>query len=239
MSELIDEIKMVYSYFNDEDYVFFSIFLLSIIYIFITEKNKKVKDFFVFYSIFILAVIWNPICIYVLNKFINIGSMYRIYYMLPTCISIAYAITKLIENCKTTKIKLIAFASTSIFIVFFGNCIFNKLTTEKFSNLYKLPDETVAVAYLIAGDTETTEKKAIVPYGMSSQIRQICPEVKVYYSKRLNSGDVEYITNLCKKSNTNYIVFDKNIPLQDNPEDFGFELYAETEKHLIYKLATN
>lgn len=266
MSELIDEIKMVYSYFNDEDYVFFSLFLLSIVYIFITEKNKKVKDFFVFYSIFILAIIWNPICIYVLNKFINIGSMYRIYYMLPTCISIAYAITKLIENCKTTKTKLAALACTSILIVFFGNCIFNKFTTEKFSNFYKLPDETVAVAYLIAGDTETEEKKALVPYGMSSQIRQVCPEIKLYYSRivsnpkdengnslphdtddpsnyepvqRLNSGDVQYITNLCKKSNTNYIVFDKNIPLKDRPENFGFEIYAETEKHLIYRLATN
>ena len=43
MSELIDEIKMVYSYFNDEDYVFFSLFLLSIVYIFITEKNKISK----------------------------------------------------------------------------------------------------------------------------------------------------------------------------------------------------
>ena len=183
--------------------------------------------------------------------------------MLPTCISIAYAITKLIENCKTTKTKLAALACTSILIVFFGKCIFNKFTTEKFSNFYKLPDETVAVAYLIAGDTETEEKKALVPYGMSSQIRQVCPEIKLYYSRivsnpkdengnslphdtddpsnyepvqRLNSGDVQYITNLCKKSNTNYIVFDKNIPLKDRPENFGFEVYAETEKHLIYRL---
>ena len=77
MKELLDEIVMLYKYFNNENYLFFVLFIISIIYISITEKNKKIKDFFVWYSIVVMFIIWNPLCIYILIKFINIGAMYR------------------------------------------------------------------------------------------------------------------------------------------------------------------
>lgn len=266
MKDLLDEIQMLYKYFNDEKYVFFALFLLSIIYIFITEKNKKIKDFFVGFSVFILLVIWNPIGIYVLNKFINIGSMYRIYYMLPTCVSIAYALTLLIRSCHNKIEKFIVFTCSMILIPFFGECIFNETTTIKVNNLYKLPDDTVEVAYAIASDTETTDKKAMVPYFMSAQIRQVCPEIKLCYSRiifnpkdengnslphdtddpanyepvqNLNSGNVAYVTDYCKKQKANYIVFDKNVTLNDNIEKYGFKLFTETSNHKIYKIVSN
>lgn len=262
MNELIEEIKMLYKYFNNENYLFFGLFLLSIIYIFSTEENKKVRDFFVVYSIFVLAIIWNPICIYIFNKMINIGSMYRLYYMLPTYISIAYAGTKIIEKNKKTLGKLFATILTVLVIILCGNCIFNESTTIKVSNYYKLPDESVEVAYAISKDTETTYKKAIVPYGMSSHIRQICADIELYYTrvvfnpkdengnslphdsddasnyppvKNHNEGNVEYIVNLCKKSNINYVVFPKATLLTDKMENYNFSVYKETNEHIIYR----
>ncbi|MGN1299259.1 MAG: hypothetical protein ACI4UE_04685 [Candidatus Scatovivens sp.] len=263
MKELLEEIKMLYKYFNNENYIFFVLFLISIIYIFSTEKNKKIKDFFVFYSAIILIIIWNPICIYILNKFINIGSMYRIYYMLPNCITISYALTKIIEkNDKLVK-KMVALIGIALVIICYGTCIFNEYSTTKVSNYYKLPDETVQIAYMISGDKETEHKKAIVPYGMSSQIRQVCGNIKLYYSRivtnpkdengnslphdtddasnyepvqKLNSGDAKYIANLCKNSNTNYVVFSKSTTLAEKIEEYGFEQYGETENYVIYRL---
>lgn len=263
MKELLDEIVMLYKYFNNENYTFFAIFLISIIFIFITEKDKKIKDFFVYYSIVIIAIIWNPICIYVLNKFINIGSMYRIYYMLPFCITIAYATTRLIEKNNKIFKKLIIMVAIVTIIIISGKCIFNKNNTIEVSNYYKLPDETVEVAYLISNDNETEYKKAIVPYGMSSQIRQVCTNVELVYSriisnpkdengnslphdtddasnyppvKNLNEGNVEYIVDLCNKSNVNYIVFNQATILSDNIEKYGWELYKQTLSYNIYRM---
>ena len=262
MKELLDEIEMLYKYFNNENYLFFAIFLLSIIYIFSIEKNKKIKDFFVGYSVFILIIIWNPICIYFFNKMINIGAMYRIYYMLPTCITIAYAGTKIIENCKNTINKLLSLMGLVIIIATYGNCIFNTTSTIKVGNYYKLPDESVEVAYIISADKETDYKKAIVPYGMSSHIRQISPDIQLCFSRVIsnpkdengndlphdtddpsfyepvvnhNNGNVEYITKLCIESGINYVVFPKTTKLSHEMEDYGFERYEETREYIIYR----
>lgn len=263
--ELFDEISTLYKYFNNQNYIFFGIFLISIVYIFSIEENKKIRDFFVGYTIVIFLVIWNPLCIWVLNKFINLGSMYRIYYMLPLSITIAYTSTKIIENNMKIK-KFVSVLMICAIIIFLGNSIFNEYTVQDFSNFYKLPDETVEIAYIISGDEETDYKKAIVPYGMSSKIRQICANIQLVYSRivynnkdengnaspvdsddpsnyepvqRLNSGDVKYIVNLCKKRNVNYVVFDKNTQLSDNMENFGYKLYAETQSYHIYRLEKN
>ena len=181
MKELLNEIEILYKYFNNENYIFFAIFLISIIYIFSTEKDKKIKDFFVGYSILILIIIWNPICVYFLNKFINFGAMYRIYYMLPNCITIAYALTKIVEKNDNFIKRIVAVLGISVIIMLFGKSIFNQYTTVEVNNYYKLPDEVVQIAYLISGDKEIENKKAIVPYGMSSQIRQVCADIEMYY----------------------------------------------------------
>ena len=228
MKELLNEIEILYKYFNNENYIFFAIFLISIIYIFSTEKDKKIKDFFVGYSILILIIVWNPICVYFLNKFINFGAMYRIYYLLPNCITIAYALTKIVEKNDNFIKRIVAVLGVAVIIIFFGNNIFNEYTTVEVNNYYKLPDEVVEIANLILADKEIEDKKAIVPYGMSSQIRQVSADIELYYSrivstpkdengnylphdtddassyppvKNLIEGNVEYIAKICKESN--------------------------------------
>ncbi len=260
--EMLEEIKSLFKYFNQERYLFFIMFLISIMFIFFKEKDKKKKIFFVWYSILILLVIWNPLCIWLLNKFINLGSMYRIYYMLPTLITMAYAITKFVEYFgKVTKLVFIVIFSGAI--IFLGNTIFNEYNMIKVDNLYKLPDETVEIAYAISDDKETSYKKAIVPYGMSSRIRQVRANIDMVYTRvvtalydengkqlpsdsddasnyepvqKLNSGDVKYIVNLCKRTNTNYVVFEKSTDLTESMETYGFKLFYETQNYDIYRL---
>ena len=121
----------------------------------------------------------------------------------------------------------------------------------------------VQIAYIISEDEEIKNKKAIVPYGMSSQIRQVCADIELYYSrivwnpkdehgnslphdtdnasnhppvKKLNEGDVKYIVDICKQSNTNYVVFSKATELTDEMENYDFELYNETQNYIIYRL---
>ena len=183
--------------------------------------------------------------------------------MLPTCITIAYALTKIVEKNEKYFKKIIAVLGMSVIIIFFGNSIFNQHTTVEVNNYYKLPDEVVEIAFIISGDTENERKKAIVPYGMSSQIRQVCADIELYYSrlvynskdengnsfphdtddasnyppvKNLNDGNVEYIAKLCKESNTNYVVFPKTTNLTYKMENYNFELYNQTKNYDIYRL---
>lgn len=262
MQNLINEIKTLYKYFNGENYVFFAVFLISIVIIFTREKNKRIKDFFVGYTLVIFLVIWNPICIYLLNKFINIGSMYRIYYMLPNILTIAYAMTKVVEIESKVR-KAIAVLAMCFVIINCGRLFYNELTMIKVNNNFKLPDEDVEIARIIADDEQTDYKKALVPYGMSSHIRQIEPQIKMLYTRVvtnikdangnsmpqdsddpanyrpvqiLNSGNARDIAEMCRKNKVNYVVMNKSTQLIESMENYGFELYKSTDNYNVYKL---
>jgi len=261
--ENIGIIKNIYAIRNTETGFFFAIYILSIIYIFKTEKNIKIKTFFGYYSAFMLLVIWNPLYNYIVGKFVNFSSMYRMYFMLPATLSLAYVSTKIVVENNKKIMKVLSFSVIVAIILIYGKFIFNEWNTVKVGNLYKLPDESVEVAWIIGSDKETLYKKAIVPYEMSSHIRQIDASIELYYSRliskakdangniisidtdippddyypvhMLNSGNVEYITEICKESNTNYIVFAKDVELDDDIENYGYRLYAETFNYSIYR----
>lgn len=265
MQDLINEIESLYKYFNGENYIFFAVFLISIAIIFAREKNKKIKDFFVGYTLVIFLVIWNPICIYFLNKFINIGSMYRIYYMLPNILTIAYAMTKVVEIESKVK-KAFAVFVMCFAIINCGTPFYNESTMIIVNNNFKLPDEDLEIARMIAEDDQTEYKKAMVPYWMSSHIRQIEPSIKLAYARIvtnvkdaagnsmpvdtddpsnykpvqiLNSGNAKDITDYCKKHKINYVVLNKSVEKTGNMEDYGFSLYKDTINYEIYKSEEN
>jgi hypothetical protein len=264
MKELFTNIKTLFEYFNGGVYVSFIVFIISVIYIWIVEKNKKVRDIFTWYTVIILLVIWNPLAIYILKKFINFSSMYRVYYMLPLYPTIAFAFTKFIERRKSKKIKIISLVCILVFVCFLNeqNIFLSSVyQTYNYNNLYKLPDETIAVANIIYNDDTYSQKKAIVPYGMSSQIQQIYPSINLLYTRivsntvdengnpsptdsddptgyepiqKINEGDTAYIANLCKEQNINYVALEKNLELQEPMENYGFEVLNKTDEHIVY-----
>jgi len=258
-----EKVKTLFEYFNANDYVFFIIFALSIIYILITEKEKKLKLFFSIYSMIIMCIIFNPIAIMIFEKMINFSSIYRIYYMLPLCITIAYAVTNIISKIKSKKWKYAALILIISFIVLVGESVY-AWVTQKVGTLYKLPDEVIQVATIIMNDAETECKRAIVPYGMSSQIGQVTSKIELLYTRvvtnekdengnsspldtedikycepalKLSEGDIKYIAELANKSKYNYVVYYKHTPAKDETrfEQYGFELMYQTPNYLIYR----
>jgi hypothetical protein len=245
-------------------YVSFIIFIIATLYIWVVEKNKKIRDIFTWYTVIILLIIWNPLGIYILGKFINFSSLYRVYFMLPLYPTIAFAFTKFIERRKNKIVKYVLLVCILIFICFFNETnVFLSSTyeTNKYNNFYKLPDETVDVAKIIYNDDTYKEKKAIVPYGMSSQIQQIYPSIELLYTRivtnpkdengnplptdsedpsgyepiqKINEGDTAYIANLCNEKNINYVVLSKSIELQEPMENYDFVVLKETKENIVY-----
>ncbi|MBP3596597.1 MAG: hypothetical protein J6J60_04260 [Clostridia bacterium] len=262
LSRSVEEIKILFEYFFGGKYLFFIIFLASVIYMAITGKNKKIKMFFTLYIFLILFIIWNPICVSLLQKMINFSSLYRIYYMIPMQFTIAIALAKLISKIKNKKLKFECVLACCCLIIISGHLVFEESNTIEVNNWYKLPDESVEVAEIIYKDTMYEEKRAIVPYGMSSHIQQVhssiyLPYTRIIYNPKdedgfaapadtdnasrhppvlaLNTGDVEFLKDYVLKHNLNYIVFLKKTELSSPVETIGFEKYQETKEHIIYR----
>lgn len=118
------------------------------------------------------------------------------------------------------------------------------------------------MANIIHNDNKFKEKRAMIPYGMSSQINQIYPEIYLPYTRKvrnmgadtgtispsdtddasnfapvanLNNGNVDYLKEYVKKHELNYIVVPKTVTLTKPMETIGFENYKETSEHIIYR----
>lgn len=258
----LDEVKIVFEYFFGGKYLFFIIFILSVLYMAITGKNKKIKMFFTMYIVFILFIVWNPVCISLLQKMINFSSLYRIYYMIPMQFTIAIAFAKMISKIKDKKFKLECVLACCVLIIISGNLVYDETNTIEVNNWYKLPDESVQVAEIIHNDNTFEEKRAVVPYGMSSHIRQIYSDIALTYTRivynpkdeegfslptdsddaskyppvvAINTGDIAYLKDYSKKNRLNYIVMNKNTTLSMPIETIGFEKYQETKEHIVYR----
>ena len=136
----VEKIKVLFKYFFSDGVLPIILLLLSFIYIFFAEKNKKIRDFFIWYTIIILVIIWNPIIVHILEEFINFSSLYRIYYMIPMYPIIAYALTKIACSFNKKTLKYITVFAVCFVAIVFGKDIYSddwKLTET--NNLYKLP----------------------------------------------------------------------------------------------------
>lgn len=237
-------------------------YLISIVYLAIFEKDKKIKGLLVWGNIILLVILWNPITIEFCSKFMNYGTLYRLYYILPLIVTIGYSFTKIITSFKNKYIKLGLVIVVCGIIILNGTNIFKARETVKVSNLYKLQDETVAIAEIIEKDSTYKEKNAVVPYYISAQIQQIYPDINLLYTRIIfnpgdgkgsespydsdspdgyepvevfRNGNVEDMGRYANDNNLNYIVINKNIILSDSMESIGFEKIAETNENTIYR----
>lgn len=228
--------------------MYIALFLVSLLYIYLKEKNKKVKNFLVFYPLVVLLVTLNPIFNKLVGPIFKESTYWRVYWLIPLGVEIAYAAVLLINEQDERIKKIVATISVIAIIMVSGKYIYNSENFIKTGNWYKLPDESVRIAQLIGKDTEA-HKKAIVPETIIAHIRQIDSSIELAYKRdpegryennlafhSLNSGDVETLTKIAKNTGCNYIVFKKATVLTAKMEDFGFEKFDETENHAIYKL---
>ena len=76
------------------------LFFISMIYIFIKEKDKKIKAFLIYFSIIILLITLNPIFNKLVGKIFTDTVYWRVYWMIPLGVTIAYGAVKFIKNEK-------------------------------------------------------------------------------------------------------------------------------------------
>lgn len=246
MLESINIIKNTFlEYKGSGGYI--TLYLLSLIYLFLKEENKEKRMFFIYFQALIFLVVFNPIFNKIVGPIFKASVYWRVYWVIPLGITIAYAAVKIITEFENEKLKKVILCVSFIFIIIInGKFIYTKENYQEVGNLYKIPDESVLVAQLIGADDEEY-KKALVPETLVAYIRQIDSSIELAYKREptgyenhkfvtaLTIGNTEWITDLAKENNCNYIVMKKETTLTLDFSYFDFELFNETENYSIYK----
>ena len=79
-SENIEVIKKTFSECKGTG-MYFALFFVSIIYIFLKEKDKNKKIIFGYFPLIVLLVILNPIFNKIIDKFINQNVYFRMFWI--------------------------------------------------------------------------------------------------------------------------------------------------------------
>jgi len=234
--------------------MYFLLFLIAIIYIYITERKSPSKTLLCYYPLVALLVIFNPFIASIIIKNIEDYVYWRMFWILPITTVIAYAATKVVNGTQERSRRVVVIFALIAIIVMSGKFIFTSENYSEPSNWYKLPMEAIEVSVIIKNDSDGAIR-AVVPAELAVSIRQYDADIELFYGRNGSIGAVsnywyrktEY--ELMKKSELNvkktskymsvlefnYLVLKNTMLLSDDLEKYGYKLVATTESYDIYK----
>lgn len=157
--------------------VLFALYVVSVCYLAV-RGSKKEKALFVYPVVLWLLTVFNPLFV---NRFVLMFHVetryYRYFWMLPVAVLLVYMLVKLLDKCnKGGKIAVVAGVVLVCFL-----CRSQMLNiSEPPTNPYRINDEVVAAADIVAADK--TEDSVKVAYNLFFyyEIRQYDASIKPF-----------------------------------------------------------
>ena len=154
------------------------LFLAALVYLLVTEKDKRVRLILAETSVVILVLFFFPLFKMVMDRVEEAGTYYRILWLLPMTVVTAYAGVKLIG--KHTRIGLVALAAVCILG---GSYVYGNVNVSKAENRYHLPAEVPAICDLIMPAEDEERVWAVFPSELVQYIRQYTSEIQMPYGR--------------------------------------------------------
>lgn len=222
-----------------------TLFAIAVIYLLIKEKNMDRKVLLVIYPIIAAFLIFCPFFFDVLEPFLE-DTYYRIFWILPIGIVIAYAFTDLMYTFSKKYVQFPIFIASIVIIAFCGKFIYTENNFSKVYNLYKIPDEAKWVIDIISEDT-LKDKFALVPAEITPYVRQINSKIQLTYGRDvtnmyaygtpalLRAGDMKTLLPYCRQKGVTYIVTYNNVELNEKMYKYGYHVFDQTYSYTVYK----
>lgn len=175
---------------------YFIVFIVCLAHIFFNEKDDLKKWFFIGLPVVLFATFLNPL----LNKLVaqhitGVDVYWRLYWILPVYLVIAYVASKLLFEFFGTK-ETISIVLSAAIIMASGNYFYSPRLGHftPHGNAYKINVNALAAVDKINNDTKGKPTIAIFPERLSYFIRQYDSNIDVVRSRTF-SKDIRVIRN--------------------------------------------
>lgn len=225
----------------------FGIFLFFLLYLWLTEKDKRLRAILVYVPTLILIAFFCPLFRKVFVRlFEDAETYYRLLWLVQMSMVSAYGALKLCGRHR--KLML---AAMCIAIALCGSFVYNSEHITKAENMYHLPQEAVEVAQLI--EPGEGRVMALVPADLIYYIRQYSSRINMPYGREMLIARWDYYNDmyaameeteviqtpsfieLTRNYGCNYVVLKKDRKVQEPLTDYGFILYEQTDNYMIYQ----
>lgn len=182
-------------------------YVLSYIYI-IFKGNKKSKRLFLLVPIILVLTVLNPVVCKYIQKYVTTPATYwRLYWLLPLEITIAYASGQIITKMKNKYNKIIITTIIIILIVVLGKNIY--LSSREFSkhvNTKKIPENIIEQTNFILDNSNGKVFVIAPPEPLhGATMRQLSSDIILLYSRLIYKENMD---NMQEKLELYYKIYD-------------------------------
>lgn len=223
-------------------------FLLSVAYLFLREKRKPVRILFLYVPVLLLLLYFNPLFSKLVYGLAGDEIYYRILWLLPMTVVIAYASVQLYSSVKG-RLRIGLAALLSVLIMISGSYIYQNPFFHRAENLYHIPASVVDICDAIR--VEGREVMAVFPVELLQYVRQYSPVVCMPYGREATVDrwgynyelydvmeaavvEAERLAGLAREACCHYIILPQEQEMEGSLLDYGYEVFGQMHGYVIY-----
>lgn len=242
------------------------LYFAALIFVAVKAKDKEIKLLFAWLPLMMLAVFFFPPFRKVYVRVFGDGNtQYRLLWLVPMGMTVSYAgclaatLVPMRGNrlgLKRITDRILIPVAVSALIMACGSLVYLNPLVTKAENPWHIPQEAIEVADIIAPEQTPgagrLRVRAAVPSELVHFIRQYNTDIVLAYGRdiiaynyyneiheRLEKTeriDVRELAEVLKDDGVQYLVLKRDAPVDMDPADAGFMLYAETESYRIFEV---
>ena len=240
------EILTIYQEYTGAGYLTI-LYLLALIYLWVSEKNTTIRSVFV-YGAGILQILFFCPLFYYGYGLLDQGTYYRILWLLPMTITIAYTGCVILSKYPVGSIGL-----GVLMIILCGKYVYNNEYITPAENMYHIPGEVIQVCDMIHPKEGEERVTGVFPDELIHFVRQYTTSIQMAYGRDYLAPDWVYgdhplreamnrekvqafrVVKLANKANCHYIILEGDKEIIGDLKNFNVELVGETKNYKIYR----
>lgn len=229
-----------------------TLFLLAVVWLWITEKRKEIKIIFVYMPVSVLAVFLFPLTAKIMDVVLGEEIYYRLLWLWPIVPTIAYAIVQLWRAVKE-KSRVLVVIVIAILIVVSGKLIYTNDNYSVAENQYHIPQVVVDICDDIR--IEGREVMVAFPKELVQYVRQYDATICMPYGREVLVGSwgwgdrtplyyvlegdqpvsVEWAVHYARGHRCHYLVIPVEDKLDGDYKDYGYEVFGAYDGYVVYE----
>lgn len=227
-------------------------YLLSAAYLWMKEERGHIRILFLYTPAVLLLFYFNPVFGALMRSALGGEIYYRILWLLPISISIAYASVHIYGQLRLggrRRADLAALCMAGILMAS-GSFIYSSPYFFRAENPYHMPDSIVRIcdAILVPG----REVMAVFPLELVQYVRQYSAFVCMPYGREMEIArwnfnhplcdameqeviDMDRLVPLAREYRCHYVIFRGGQRLKGEPGDYGWTLFGEIGGYTVYR----
>lgn len=226
-----------------------ALFLIALVYLLVTEKDRKVRIVLLETSAVIVVLFFLP-PFKMLMDFLDEGTYYRVLWLLPMTVVTVYAGVKLVGR----HIRL-GFAALALLLMLTGQYVYGNVNISRAQNRYHIPNVVIAICNEMMPAEDEERVWAVFPDELIHYVRQYSSKIQMPYGREMlvpewgwnwdthpiyrvmreQPVDLDALAPLLTEYTCQYLVLNRAVPVSGSPEENGLVRIAQIEAYDVYR----